>query len=697
MRLDVGGVCTILGSVTANGASAPTVGDNGGGAGGSILISAPAYGAAATIYAVGGNGHGLGGGGGGGAVRVAGPPALSAAVVGGINVNISCGAWGASNASALQGVTGPAVIGAAFESYVLTHPSSVALCEGGNATFCSGGNGPCQWRRDGVPLVDGGGVSGATTPTLVVSGASPAHAGVYDCVVGDSVYATPAVSSGATLVVNTTPTISVSPGSGVQFNESPLTLTAVATGSPAPTLQWTKNGAAIPGATGPTLTFASLAFADAGTYACEAVNVCGSATSAAVAVTVENPSPTLSALSPSSAIVGSPGAFVLLQGSGFISTSAARRDGVALPTTFVDASTLGVMLSASDLAAAGTASLDVVNTGPGGGVSGGLAFTTENPLPATSSLTPDRVLAGSGAHTLAIVGSGFVASSVVHWDGVALATTFVSESELSADLPASLVAGHRTVLVGVSSPGPGGGGAATTPFAVVRPHLASSTPSGLPAPPPIGGPPTSLLLSGSDFAPGCVAYANQIALATTFVDSSTVVADLVATDATQFPGALVLTVVNFAIETSNHLQFLTAPGRYVGTVGQDPPQPMPGGLITIKIEGAAPGTPFVLLLDLWNMFSAPIPHSAGLSAFLIVDPLMSLPLVDGFGLYGPPNPFGAFVPGANTAPPFGEFAIPGIALPFPPIGLEVTLQAAVFDPTAYLSVGLTVPSFRCDI
>lgn len=40
-----------------------------------------------------------------------------------------------------------------------------------------------QWRKDGVALADGGGISGATTATLTISAAAMADAGLYDVVV----------------------------------------------------------------------------------------------------------------------------------------------------------------------------------------------------------------------------------------------------------------------------------------------------------------------------------------------------------------------------------------------------------------------------------------------------------------------------------------------------------------------------------
>lgn len=43
-----------------------------------------------------------------------------------------------------------------------------------------------SWRRNGVPLSDVGNVSGTATPTLLINGAMPANAGMYDCFIQNS-------------------------------------------------------------------------------------------------------------------------------------------------------------------------------------------------------------------------------------------------------------------------------------------------------------------------------------------------------------------------------------------------------------------------------------------------------------------------------------------------------------------------------
>ena len=82
--------------------------------------------------------------------------------------------------------------------------------------------------------------------------------------------------------------------------------------------------------------------------------------------------------------------------------------------------------------------------------------SVSSPAPTLASLSPSRVRAGTGAVTLALVGGGFNALSVISWNGLALATTATSTTTLQATVPAALVAGSSAQVV-VTNPAPGGG------------------------------------------------------------------------------------------------------------------------------------------------------------------------------------------------------------------------------------------------
>jgi hypothetical protein len=73
--------------------------------------------------------------------------------------------------------------------------------------------------------------------------------------------------------------------------------------------------------------------------------------------------------------------------------------------------------------------------------------------PAISSLNPVSAAPGGAAFTLTVNGTGFVSGAVVDWNGTALATTFVSATQLTASVPAALIASAGMATVTVVNPG----------------------------------------------------------------------------------------------------------------------------------------------------------------------------------------------------------------------------------------------------
>lgn len=87
----------------------------------------------------------------------------------------------------------------------------------------------------------------------------------------------------------TAPVIAMAPLDAALLEGSSLSLSVVATGSPAPTYQWKKNGTDIPGATTSRLTFSSINRTDSGSYSVVVSNVVGSVTSPAAVIDVQYP------------------------------------------------------------------------------------------------------------------------------------------------------------------------------------------------------------------------------------------------------------------------------------------------------------------------------------------------------------------------------------------------------------------------
>jgi hypothetical protein len=82
----------------------------------------------------------------------------------------------------------------------------------------------------------------------------------------------------------------------------------------------------------------------------------------------------------------------------------------------------------------------------------------KNPVPLINQpLVPDAVKPGGEGFTLTVHGTGFVSGAVVKWNDSSLATTFISDSQLTASVPASDIAAASTASVTVVNPSPGGG------------------------------------------------------------------------------------------------------------------------------------------------------------------------------------------------------------------------------------------------
>ena len=91
--------------------------------------------------------------------------------------------------------------------------------------------------------------------------------------------------------------------------------------------------------------------------------------------------------------------------------------------------------------------------------------------PTITSLWPSAALAGTGALTVSVRGTGFYKATTVSVTGsqAAIQTTFVSASTLLAAIPASLVAAAGTLNMVATNPPPGGASPAS-------PFIVSSTP-----------------------------------------------------------------------------------------------------------------------------------------------------------------------------------------------------------------------------
>jgi hypothetical protein len=203
----------------------------------------------------------------------------------------------------------------------------------------------------------------------------------------------------------------------------------------------------------------------------------GGGTSNAVLFTVleagQNPAPSLTALQPATVVEQGPssgGLTVQVQGVNFLESAQAYWNGAPRTTKFVSETQLAVTLAGGDIAFAGSGSLTVENPAPGGGASNGLLFTVSatplNPTPTISKLSPDHIL-GQGLATpptVDVIGSNFLPSAGVYWNGVLRPTHFIDSSHLQVTLTLTDVVSADVGAITVINPPPGGGASSVKSF-----------------------------------------------------------------------------------------------------------------------------------------------------------------------------------------------------------------------------------------
>ena len=329
---------------------------------------------------------------------------------------------------------------------------------------------------------------GSATQTVVLNangvavytGTAPAAPGTFTISAAYQGSATFAASTSSTLnetvaIIATTTAIAVNPGGGSLTVGSPYTVTATVTpasgttiptgnvvftiGTATQTVSLSPAGIAIFAGTAPT---AAGTLTIAASYQGSA-QFAPSTARGIIATIVAAPTTTTLTTSATQTNAGSP---VTLTAMVFSSTglsldggSVSFYDGTtllgnvpltagtaSLTTTTLPTGTnpISATYSGTTLFAASASSTIVVSIGVSGAPPPGPTITTMSPL---------RTLAGSSAFTLTVTGSGFASTSTVDWGPMAMATQFVSATQLTAQIPAASLASPGVTAVTVQTSG----------------------------------------------------------------------------------------------------------------------------------------------------------------------------------------------------------------------------------------------------
>jgi uncharacterized protein (TIGR03437 family) len=219
-------------------------------------------------------------------------------------------------------------------------------------------------------------------------------------------------------------------------------------------------------------------------------------------------------------------------------------------------------------------------------------ITVSNPAPTLSAIAPTAGSAGSSGVTLTLTGTNFVSNSVVRWRGSDRVTSFVSGTQLTAQIPAADLALAGTADVAVFNPGPGGGITTSRSFAINNPvpSIVGISPDSTNA----GGAGFALIVNGVNFVTTSQVRWNGQPRTTEFLSGTGLTAQITAADIA-VAGAANVTVFN------------PSPGG--GTSGAavfsvSNPQPVLTGLT--PSAGVAGGPAFTITLDGTNFVSTSV-------------------------------------------------------------------------------------------
>ncbi|HET7100067.1 MAG TPA: hypothetical protein VFJ52_02870 [Terriglobia bacterium] len=375
-------------------------------------------------------------------------------------------------------------------------------------------------------------------------------------------------------------TVAISPGSASLLTGETTAFTATVAGSANKSVTWAVNGTAGGNSTVGTINATGLYTAPGIPPSPNKVTV--GATSAADAgagasayVTIANPAPMLSAISPAHLAAGSADTALTLSGDGFAAQSVVQANGTALPTTVVSDTQLTAVVPSAMLTTAGMVSITVENPTPGGGASTAATLTISIAVlvsPATQTLDVNQ----SQQFSATVAGA---ADQGVTWavDGVAggnstIGTITTAGLYAAPGIPPSP---SSVTITAASSVDATQSAAATVTVVNPAPVLYSISPDAATA----GDADTTLTVGGADFTAQSVVYSNSTALTTVYGNATQLTAT-VPSSLLASTGTFGITVVTPAPGggTSTSLSFSVwagYPRANAGSVFTAPPPALP--------------------------------------------------------------------------------------------------------------------------
>jgi hypothetical protein len=293
-------------------------------------------------------------------------------------------------------------------------------------------------------------------------------------------------------------------------------------------------------------------------------------------LTVIPPPPTLLSILPRVVTVGSGAFTIFASGLDFDSGARVLIDDIAISTTVLSASDLRASVPASVSATIGSHAVVVRNSD--GKKSNSAALEVIPPATTVVSIFPVNAVAGGPSFALLVKGSNFKNSAAVFFDGVELAVTLISQKELTAQVPASLISKPGVHAISVQNPNEFRSNEAVFQVLPDPPLVGSLDPSSVIE----GSGELSISLQGQKFQPGAIvrvieATQRGASLETIFIDSERLRARI-PPQLTERSGAIQIAVENpdFGLSNSIVLKVLIKDPLVINEYLADPPDTLAG-------------------------------------------------------------------------------------------------------------------------
>jgi hypothetical protein len=260
----------------------------------------------------------------------------------------------------------------------------------------------------------------------------------------------------------------------------------------------------------------------------------------------QNPSPSITSLSPPSVNSGSGDFKLTVNGTDFLNGAQVQFNVDNFATTFVSATQLTATIPEAEIDLPGMVSVAVSNPPPGGFPANRVTFTVNlgtYPVPILTSIMPTSVIATTPGATICAFGSKFAQGAMLTLNGVSQASIVSGSTSLCANLPASqfVIANVGTLQLGILNPMPGGGASSTLPFQIVMPNPIPTITSINPTSAAVSlSNPVTLTINGTNFQNGASIFFNGLPVQATFVSSMQLTGLL-------FPGSQLSTTGTFPI------------------------------------------------------------------------------------------------------------------------------------------------------